>query len=292
MARSWINKGRAQGFTLVELVLVIVITGIVSVGVTSFISYSTKIYLNVSGISEVINTSRYAMERLTRDVRSALPNSIRVSSGSASGEAFDRWQCLEFLPIEFATRYLEIPLWDKGDEATAMAPWQEIKDWQNPTQKNLKAVVYPIRTQDIYRQQQINSYWHLIKKLEVNKREDKSDLLEIEFSKDVRFSATSPQKRLFFVTQPVSYCFLGLSNSTKAELRRYANYGYLENQPSPSSLAMQNKGILMAENINNDLINDLPIEWIGNGQVSFTPEFKLLDQSFVYQQQVQVINVP
>ncbi|MDQ4625222.1 prepilin-type N-terminal cleavage/methylation domain-containing protein [Janthinobacterium lividum] len=70
----------ARGFTLVEMVIVIVITGIIGTMVAVFIRVPVQGYMDVAARAALADTADTAARRLTRDVRLALPNSVRVSN--------------------------------------------------------------------------------------------------------------------------------------------------------------------------------------------------------------------
>ena len=71
---------RARGFTLVEMVIVIVITGIIGAMVAVFIRVPVQGYIDTTARAALADTADTAARRLTRDVRLALPNSVRVSN--------------------------------------------------------------------------------------------------------------------------------------------------------------------------------------------------------------------
>ena len=91
---------RQRGFTLVELVMVIVIMGIVGTMVSVFMKSPIDAYfatLRRAALSDVTDT---AVRRMARDVRGALPNSLRpLSIGT----------CIEFIPVKFGGRYRAEP---------------------------------------------------------------------------------------------------------------------------------------------------------------------------------------
>ncbi|PKB20844.1 prepilin-type N-terminal cleavage/methylation domain-containing protein [Janthinobacterium sp. 64] len=72
-------RPRQCGFTLIELIVVIVITAIVAGMVTVFIRAPIQSYLDVSARAELADAADLASRRITRDVRLALPNSVRVT---------------------------------------------------------------------------------------------------------------------------------------------------------------------------------------------------------------------
>lgn len=89
------------GFTLVEMVLVIVITGILGSMFAMFLRVPVQGYVDSArraGLTDIADT---ALRRMSRDLRQALPNSVRVSGTcNGSGRCF-----LEFLPVTRAGRY-------------------------------------------------------------------------------------------------------------------------------------------------------------------------------------------
>lgn len=70
-----------RGFTLIEAVVVIVITGILAGMVAMFISVPVQGYFDSVGRAELTDVADTALRRMARDLRLALPNSIRVSGG-------------------------------------------------------------------------------------------------------------------------------------------------------------------------------------------------------------------
>ncbi|MED5613255.1 prepilin-type N-terminal cleavage/methylation domain-containing protein [Janthinobacterium sp. P210005] len=79
--RNFYNaRRRPRGFTLVEMVIVIVITGIIGAMVAVFIRVPVQGYIDTTARAALADTADTAARRLTRDVRLALPNSVRVSN--------------------------------------------------------------------------------------------------------------------------------------------------------------------------------------------------------------------
>ena len=95
-------KRLIRGFTLMEMILVIIILGIMGAGISGFISLSTQSYLNATNRDELIGNARFVIERLSRELRNAVPNSIRVQSWAGN-----RLQCIQFTPIVASTVYTD-----------------------------------------------------------------------------------------------------------------------------------------------------------------------------------------
>ena len=98
MKSSFSFKAYSGGFTLVEAIVVIVITGIIAGMVAVFIRSPVEGYVDAQRRSELSDVADTAMRRMARDFRLALPNSIRTA-----GDASD--QCLEFIPTKIGARY-------------------------------------------------------------------------------------------------------------------------------------------------------------------------------------------
>src|SRR5918911_2643011 len=75
------RKRRAAqgGVTLIELIIVIAITAIIASGVAVFISRPMESYVDSARRAELTDIADTALRRLTRDLRTALPNSIRIT---------------------------------------------------------------------------------------------------------------------------------------------------------------------------------------------------------------------
>lgn len=88
-----------RGFTLVEMVIVIVITGIVAAAIAVFIKMPVQGYVDSEARAEAADIADTALRRIARDVRLALPNSVRVASAG-------NVRYLEFLITKTGARYL------------------------------------------------------------------------------------------------------------------------------------------------------------------------------------------
>jgi len=190
---------RASGFTLIEVITVIVILGVLASAVTSFIRFSTQIYSEASDREQLISSTRFAIERLNRDVRNALPNSLRlVANNSGNNNA-----CLEFIPIISSVIYTNIPIAPAAASATLT-----VKDPHNMLDFNnagyLSVIVFPETANDVYDNNSEKIYG--IDSIGVlntltNER-------NINLDSAVQFAEASPVNRLF-VVQPISsvtYC--------------------------------------------------------------------------------------
>ena len=92
------NKRNFQGFTLVEMIIVIVITGIIGGIVAIFLRLPVQGYVDSARRAEMTDIADTALRRMSRDLRLALPNSVRVTTSGGS-------TYLEFVPTSGGGRY-------------------------------------------------------------------------------------------------------------------------------------------------------------------------------------------
>jgi MSHA biogenesis protein MshO len=86
---------RARGFTLIELVVAIVLIAIV-VAAAGFFVYPVRHSADLALRAELTDTADNALQRIGREVRLALPNSVRRDGSHL---------LLEFVPVRSAGRY-------------------------------------------------------------------------------------------------------------------------------------------------------------------------------------------
>lgn len=73
-----------EGFTLVEMIMVIVITGIIGGMVAIFLKAPIQQYLDVARRANMTDIADTALRRIGRDLRTALPNSVRVTNNGGT----------------------------------------------------------------------------------------------------------------------------------------------------------------------------------------------------------------
>lgn len=275
-----IQLRKSVGFTLVEMVMVIIILGILVLGVSSFVILGTRIFVESTSVDQVLSQSRFAIERMTREIRNAVPNSLRITNSAT-------YQCMEFMPIQASASYITLPIAPEvaSETGTIITPSQVIEN-------SHRMLVYPLTPTHIYSAVPTSSEGRL---LDIEKVEGNT----VTFDRAVRFSETSPRKRFFMVGTSVSYCFF-----VNGDLRRYGDYKLNATQPAPGGdinvKGNMGNGVLMAENVvitttgttTNWPISYTPGSLTNNAVVQLTPKFEVNGQAFQYQHQVQVVNVP
>jgi MSHA biogenesis protein MshO len=105
------SKKYQTGFTLIELIAVITVLAIVATIGSQLVARAVQSYSDSQERVKLTQRSRQAVERMARQIRAALPYSIRVTNGGA---------CLQFLPVAGGGNYLD-PVPDVANGATATA---------------------------------------------------------------------------------------------------------------------------------------------------------------------------
>jgi prepilin-type N-terminal cleavage/methylation domain-containing protein len=90
------KASRRAGFTLVELVAVMTLSAILGLVVWRNLSLPIRAFVDGARRAELVATGRLAMMRMSREIRLALPNSVRVAGSN---------QALEFLRTSASGRY-------------------------------------------------------------------------------------------------------------------------------------------------------------------------------------------
>jgi MSHA biogenesis protein MshO len=92
----------AGGFTLIEMIVVIILIGILSGVLFTILRGPMRQYVQVQQRAALVDIAETALQRMTREIRLALPNSIRIrSSGSVTS--------IEFLRTLDGGRYRDRP---------------------------------------------------------------------------------------------------------------------------------------------------------------------------------------
>jgi len=194
----------SRGFTLVELITVIVILGILSAIGSNFFVSIVDSYDRVQANSKIINRGRLVIEQMTRRIRIALPNSVRVS---ASGN------CVEFMPLVGGAVYIA----DVPDVSNMSAAVSTIAT--APYRLGLGAAkhvaVGALDPTEIYSISTPRS------RVALGTLGAGPTYTSIPLSSTHRFMRNSVTRRVFIADDPQRYCLVG------ASLYRYSDYGLI-----------------------------------------------------------------
>jgi MSHA biogenesis protein MshO len=216
---------RARGFTLTEAIIVIVITGIISAVVAVFMVKPVQGYFDATRRAQLSDLADTALRRMTRDLRLALPNSVRITS--AGGSVY-----LEFLLTRGGGRYrAELDAGGGGDVlefGAASAPYRFDVIGQMP------AVVAGSDSVAVFNLGpgfgSADAYQGSASNLRSVTAVGAS---QITVSPNTAFPQQSPAYRFQVVEGPVSYeCAPNAGNPPLGTLTRYSGYPVTAAQPT------------------------------------------------------------
>ncbi len=283
---------RQRGFTMVEAVVVMVITGIIGAIVAVFIKLPVRSYTDNVARAEAADVADATMRRLTRDLRLALPNSVR-----ANGTA------IEFYETKTGLRYLsdddvntpvngKILSWTDSTklEFTVM---RGIPGGRHAPAINDHIVVYNLGTDH----DPANAYANctgLCNRARIASIDSVNSTMTLAtnpFGKqgESGIALKSPSKRFHVVTWPVSYVY----EAATKRLVRYWNYTPLASGQT-TSFGTGSKAIL-AENVEGCLFEYNTMASQRSGLIGITLKLRVKDDNkseIILMHQIHVDNTP
>jgi MSHA biogenesis protein MshO len=97
MVKQPYRRAKQTGFTLVELVMVIILLGIVGTFTGRFISSNVTLYQTSVSQNERLNDARFILNRLDQELNSAIAFSLTVDANN---------RCIRFVPFTAAGQYI------------------------------------------------------------------------------------------------------------------------------------------------------------------------------------------
>lgn len=287
-----VKRQKQSGFTLIELVAVIVLLGVLGAFSYQFFTFGVVAYVDMASRDKVTEQGRFIVDRMAREVVNALPSSVRIIQNNAA-----TIKCMEFFPVSIATGYLSAPTIPASNQIQAISftlPAGNASDYIAAIYTNDECSVYGSKTGggscDKTGDTNINakdSSWHAISSWTVSS----AQITDITLSSSVSYLQESPSKRLYIATSPVAFCI-----HSDGKLKRYSNYSFSYPHQFFSSNNPPAGGVLMGENIDfaNSRFMFNAANHIRNGIVQLNIYFNNHDGSeqYPFNHQVSLHNAP
>ncbi len=257
---------RCSGFTLVELIMVIVLLAIVATVSVQFVSLSTRGAIDLGARQQRSLTGVVISEQVSRQLREALPTSVR-----------DNGTCIEWIPIVAASNYLTLPT---GAAANSF----EAVPLPSGRSAGGRIVVYGYGG-SVYD----TSSPGPISPPATMPAGASPVTVSFDGGATHRFSAKSPEKRFYVVDSPRAICQSG------QYLFRYRNYGFNSAVASGLPTASPNREVIAAGLQPGSVSFQVTPPTLQRGAVvSFSMELEDPDsgERTSISQEVQIRNVP
>lgn len=230
-------SSKQKGFTLIELVAVIIILGVLATATTQYITFGAQVYLESTERQRVLSQSRFFVERLVRELRLAMPNSVRTTPNG---------NCIEFVPVKASGAY-------RTDSAANLAPIAPNPaastidvisyDISTNSSVNDRIYIYPTSPADVYVQNNVqDDKWGTLASTALTPSQS-SPQFRITFNSSERFPEESPVARFYIADVSINYCLVG------GQVFRFVknDFNSVQSTGVPNGIA----GILMAEGLTN-----------------------------------------
>jgi MSHA biogenesis protein MshO len=276
---------RSRGLTLIELAVTIALVGILAVMVVQFI-HPVRAYIDVSRRAALADTADGALRRIRRDLRLALPNSVRVTT--VSGVVY-----LEFLLVRVGGRYR----YEAAASSTSGCPagagtsvtedllqfgaadtcFKTIGNLYNPAANISQivnnsdyVVVFNLQPGTDKADAYQTSCGSACNRSQVTGKANLTNEDRIQFNSNT-FTYESPGRRFYVIEGPVTYA----CDKANGTLTRYWGYAISASQPTPPG----GSTALLANNVNDCLFtydNVVSAANMGAGLVSMWLKLRAL----------------
>lgn len=219
-----------RGFTLLELLLVIVITGILAVVVAPVIREPVRAYFDQTTRADLVDAAEMALRRMQRDVRRSLPYSLRVNGAQTA---------MEFVRVRDVARYRQNGTGAPTNRLTfnnADQDFDLVGNFGSVTKpyvlgsngRDERLVIFNLGASpyDFYAGDAVVTPAGTTITITDNGGTD-----HVNMNPGHQFEDSSPSHRIYIAETAVSYACNG------GALYRDEDYGYLATQPAPATVA-------------------------------------------------------
>ena len=285
----------ARGFTLVELVITIAVGSVVVAFMAMFIVTPMTIYTSQTRRVMLVDAADSALRFIGRDLRAALPNSVRVN---VSGNA------LELLATADGARYqdsgplsnpaLALDLTAADGAFATTVPFTQEQVTPKWTSNTYRLSIYNLGVPGADAYQTPPPTVNVITPatgttIKISAGATANQNL-VTISPPFQFAFGSPGQRVFLVSGPVSY----LCDTTALTLTRYSGYTIASAQPTSAAVlnAAGASSALVASNVTGCQFVLSAGTAQRNGLATLTLQITQSGESVQLLHQVEVVNAP
>ena len=282
-----VPRRRSAGVTLIELAITIALVGILAALIVQFVA-PVRSYIDSSRRATLADTADTALRRIRRDLRLALPNSVRVTT--SGGIVY-----LEFLLVRVGGRYRYEPAAGSASGCPTGAGSSVTEDLlafgsadncfktignlydpssgiSNVSTTTDYVVVFNLQPGTDKADAYQTSCGSACNKAKITNAVNLTNEDRIEFSAGNTFTFESPGRRFFVIEGPVTYA----CDKAGGTLTRYSGYAIASAQPTPPGVS----AALLANNVNDCSITYDNVAGAANqgaGLVSMWLQLKMQD---------------
>ena len=284
------KPARHDGFTLVELVITIAVGSVVVAFMAMFIVMPMNAYSAQTRRATLVDSADSALRFVGRDLRSALPNSVRVTSGATV-------QALELLATIDGARYqdggplsnpaLELDFNVADGAFSTTVPFTQLTLPWSSTSAYL--VVYNVGVPGANAYEMANIITPAGTTIGIAAGASANQNL-VTLNPAFRFAYGSPGKRVYLVSGPVTY----LCDTAAGSLTRYSGYTITSAQPTTSAtlLGAGATASLVASGVSSCQINYSAGTAQRNALATLSLALTNSGESVQLLNEVQMVNVP
>ena len=258
--------------------MTIVLMGILAGGTVAYVVSSTQSYVDTATRNQLSAIARLTTTRLELEIGNAVPNSIRVTTPSSGN------QCVEFFPIEDATRYISVNF---NSAATSLT----VKPFNKGGSMSGKKfpVIFPVDASELFAQPSpgpmgaISNYSQSVT----------GDVETLTLDSSHQFEPGTNRQRVYLAGEPVSFCVQG------EKMYRYKDYGVKSAQCTPATASClpttpPNRAVVSDQIVNASYT---AFEYVEanlqrNGLVRLNLNFSDGNESLLIQHEIQLNNAP
>ena len=227
-----------SGFSLIELIVVVVLLGVLAGGAGLLIVNPIVAYDAQVRRQQLVDQGEMALRQIARDVRRALPNSLRVTPVGAGfavemANTIDGARYRDEVGGEFIVVNDTLEFVASDTDFNLLGLFNVLSLGVLPAGQRL--VIYNTSAAGIYSDAALNNNPGIVTTtgttltLSTNTPATEDAEHHINMSPAFQFSQQSPGQRVFVIDGPTSY----ICNPATDQIVRYRNYAFSEVQPTP-----------------------------------------------------------